>query len=155
MTQLQGTIDDATPYTSTISAGNQPYEAQSYDALSLYNVVTSGQASFLGIFLGAAGQTGTDHAARIVLVNEGEPYSGALAFLTRSSADGIMYERLRISALGLVGIGKTNPAQPLDVQGTISATGLLLGGDILLYGALKDSTGQYVHVDAGGCYYVS
>lgn len=58
-------------------------------------------------------------------------------------------------ASGNIGIGKTNPAQPLDVQGTISATGLLLGGDILLYGALKDSTGTRTNVDAGGCYYAS
>lgn len=61
--------------------------------------------------------------------------------------------KLFITAAGYVGIGKTNPAQPLDVQGTISATGVLLGGDQLLSGALKDSTGTRTNVDAGGCYY--
>lgn len=54
---------------------------------------------------------------------------------------------------GSLGILTLTPAYPLDVAGTIRMTGALLGGDMLMSGALKDSTGQYVHVDAGGCYY--
>lgn len=59
-----------------------------------------------------------------------------------------------LTAAGQVGIGNNfSPAYPLDVNGTVRATGMLMGGDILLSGALKDSTGNSTHVDAGGCYY--
>lgn len=56
---------------------------------------------------------------------------------------------------GYVGIGTTTPGYPLDVAGTIRATGMLMGGDVLLYGALKDSTGTRTNVDQDGCYYAS
>ena len=45
------------------------------------------------------------------------------------------------------------PQQALDVAGTVRCTGVLLGGDQLMSGALKDSNGQRTNVDAGGCYY--
>lgn len=54
---------------------------------------------------------------------------------------------------GNVGIGTTSPGYPLDVAGTVRMTGVLLGGDQLMSGALKDSTGTRVNVDASGCYY--
>jgi len=33
------------------------------------------------------------------------------------------------------------------VAGTVRTTGVLLGGDMLLWGAITDSTGQYTRVD--------
>ncbi len=48
---------------------------------------------------------------------------------------------------GRVGIGTTSPQQALDVAGTVRTTGILLGGDMLLSGGIKDSTGQYTRVD--------
>lgn len=56
---------------------------------------------------------------------------------------------------GFVGIGTTSPQQELDVAGTVRTTGVLLGGDMLLSGAIKDSTGAYTRVDYQGCYYTS
>ncbi len=52
-----------------------------------------------------------------------------------------------------VGIGTTSPAAALDVAGTVRAQGILLGGDMLMSGGLKDSTGQHTYVDSGGCHY--
>ena len=64
-------------------------------------------------------------------------------------------QRLSITNGGLVGIGTTSPQQALDVAGTVRTTGVLLGGDMLLSGAIKDSTGQNTRVDYQGCYYTS
>lgn len=58
-----------------------------------------------------------------------------------------------VTSAGNVGIGTTSPGYPLDVAGTARLTGILLGGDQLMSGALKDSTGNRTNVDAGGCYY--
>ncbi len=63
--------------------------------------------------------------------------------------------RLSVTNGGLVGIGTTSPQQPLDVNGTVRTTGILLGGDMLLFGAIKDSTGQNTRLDQNGCYYAS
>ena len=62
-------------------------------------------------------------------------------------------ERLRVTTAGLVGIGTSSPQQALDVNGTVRMTGALLGGNMLLSGAITDSTGQYTRVDYQGCYY--
>lgn len=63
--------------------------------------------------------------------------------------------KLAITGGGNLGIGTTTPGYPLDVNGTIRMTGALLGGDQLMSGALKDSTGTRTNVDAGGCYYAN
>ena len=63
-------------------------------------------------------------------------------------------ERLRLTTAGNVGIGTTSPQQALDVNGTVRTNGILLGGDMLFFGALRDSSGT-AHVDTGGCYYAS
>ena len=54
---------------------------------------------------------------------------------------------------GNVGIGTISPGYPLDVAGTVRCTGVLLGGNMNLSGAIYDSTGQYKRVDYQGCYY--
>jgi len=62
-------------------------------------------------------------------------------------------ERLRISTAGNVGIGTTAPGYPLDVAGTVRCTSVLLGGDMLMFGALKNAAGTRTNVDQTGCYY--
>jgi hypothetical protein len=57
--------------------------------------------------------------------------STALTFFTTETT-GAAQERVRISALGNVGIGTTNPTETLDVAGNIK-----LSGDLHLYGGTK------------------
>jgi len=64
-------------------------------------------------------------------------------------------ERMRLTTAGNVGISTTSPQQPLDVNGTVRTTGILLGGDMLLFGAIKDSTGQNTRLGQNGVYYAS
>ncbi|MCL4545835.1 MAG: hypothetical protein M1118_14810 [Chloroflexi bacterium] len=56
---------------------------------------------------------------------------------------------------GYLGILTLTPGYPVDVAGTIRCTGILLGGDMLMYDAIKDSTGQYTRLGSGGCFYAS
>src|SRR5579859_428240 len=55
--------------------------------------------------------------------------------------------RLVVLPSGNVGIGTTSPQQALDVAGTLRTTGILLGGDMLLFGHIKDSTGTFTRLD--------
>ena len=75
----------------------------------------------------------------------------AQGWIFRDDANGA--DRVIITSAGTVGIGTESPAYPLDVAGTVRTTGVLLGGDQLMSGALKDSTGTRTNVDAAGCYY--
>jgi hypothetical protein len=50
-------------------------------------------------------------------------YSGAMVFRTRTNGDATMYERLRITSGGLVGIGTTSPDQSLVANGGLSVIG--------------------------------
>src|SRR5579859_1665949 len=55
--------------------------------------------------------------------------------------------RLVVTPSGNVGIGTQSPQQALDVAGTVRTTGILLGGDMLLFGHIKDSTGTFTRLD--------
>lgn len=70
-------------------------------------------------------------------------------------APGVVDGRFVVTDGGNVGVGKASPQQKLDVAGTVSCTGMLLGGTMLLFGAIKDSTGQYTRLDQDGCYYAN
>lgn len=116
-------------------------------------------AGTISYFSGTAGSVGlVDNDAHAIRSNGlgsqvfangwGHPAQGWIFRDDANAAD-----RVIITSSGSVGIGTDSPQQPLDVAGTVRCTGLLLGGDELLSGAIKDSTGQYTRLDAGGAYY--
>jgi hypothetical protein len=97
------------------------------------------------------GTAGTSWALGHLRSTDPAPNGFALVATAGSSTLPVLVATLT----GRVGIGTDTPQQALDVAGTVRCTGVLLGGDILLYGALKDSSGARTNVDSGGCYYAS
>ncbi len=56
----------------------------------------------------------------------------------RSAQGGTEVERLRIGASGAIGVGTSNPTQPLDVVGNIAVSGTVDGRDLAADGAKLD-----------------
>ena len=124
------------------------------------------------LYLGPTGNVGigttTPTTERLVVAGGGMDLTAPATNPTADAGLGLSFESyggriqsflsrpLILNPLGNnVGIGTTSPQQALDVNGTVRATGILLGGNMLLSGAITDSTGQDVRVDAGGCYYAN
>lgn len=105
---------------------------------------------------GGSGSGGAHSFSRVANLSDFVPWSGDLAFYTNPGTyqGSPLVERMRILYNGYVGIGKTSPQQPLDVNGTISCGGLLTG-NINVGGAIYNSAGSQKVVDGGGCYYAS
>jgi hypothetical protein len=60
------------------------------------------------------------------VISYGDDAAENLIFMTKSNS-----ELMRLSGSGQLGIGKSNPAYPLDVNGSINATSLLINGEAL------------------------
>jgi len=120
--KLQINTDDLTAYSPTLT-GSAAVLPQTYDSLFLSN--SNNSAAFNGILFG--NRSSGVGAGRIGLLQDGI-FGGTFAFMTRSSIDANMYERMRITNLGKVGIGTTAPAAMLDVNGDLKVSGNLMIG---------------------------
>lgn len=99
------------------------------------------------LFLGIAGTTATNRinfgdagdadAGRIIYGHSGD----YMSFTTAAS------EAMRITSAGSVGIGKTNPATPLDVTGTVTATAFAGDGSALTSLTSGNLTGALPAID--------
>lgn len=98
-----------------------------------FGVDKGGSISLGGVFTSDNNQSNISPYAQIsgrkLNATSGD-YAGYMSFGTRANGGGIT-EKMRITQSGDVGIGKTNPAYKLDVNGTVNSAGTygpLLGG---------------------------
>jgi hypothetical protein len=95
--------------------------------LSMHNSWDADQTNFL--YLGSTGNTSvTDGAAMVLSQDDGVKFGKNQA----DTGTGLSTEHMRITPSGYVGIGTTNPAYPLDINGNFSAgSGLQWSGNTL------------------------
>jgi len=128
--KLEISSQSATAYSATLSGG-PVFAPQTYDGLTLRN--DDAGANFNSIFF--TNRSSGVGSGRFGLIQDGA-FGGAFSFMTRSTVDTNMYERVRITNLGRMGIGTTSPTEVLDVVGNIKASGSLAGASVASTGPI-------------------
>ena len=108
--------------------------------------MAAGHGPAITFYVGETG--GSDHGGSVAVVREeqGDADSAAAMSFYTAGDDSAPTEKMRITSVGLVGIGTTSPDETLHVAGNLKVDGYILGGSpVELTGALSitgsDGTG--------------